>query len=366
MAIGYFEKKDRKIFKLDTPGSSYIIEVADGFVLHAYYGKKLQTPDTDDLTRISEPPFVPSKNERERCSFMDCAPFEYPGHGLGDYRSDAFSVSDPDGHTATLPLYKDYRIYEGKPAIPGLPATFGNEKECTTLELICTDDPNGLEITLLYTVFEDCDAIARSVRVRNTGKYESIKLTKILSSCTEFYGDEYDTIFLHGSWARERIIDRKPLGYGKHYVSSNRGESSHQEHPFLGLLSKSADEDRGDVYGFNFVYSGNFIALAEKTQFDTVRVIMGINPEDFCWNLKAGETFNTPEVISVYSSNGIGEMTRTFHDLYRKHLLRSRFKDLKRPVLINNWEATYFDFNTDKLVSIAKEASKLGIEMLNG
>ena len=157
------------------------------------------------------------------------------------------------------------------------------------MEITAEDSANGLEIILSYSVFEDVDAIARSVRVRNTGKYQNIKLTKVLSASYEFYGDDYDTIFMHGTWARERNIDREHLGYGKHYVSSTRGESSHQEHPFIALLSSDANEDYGDVYGFSFVYSGNFIAQAERSQFDNVRVTMGISPIDFCWNLKAGE-----------------------------------------------------------------------------
>ncbi|MCR5330095.1 MAG: alpha-galactosidase, partial [Lachnospiraceae bacterium] len=355
------------LFKLDTPNSTYMFRTADtdGFILHMYYGRRLSGTQVDDLCRIDEPPFLPSQNERERCSFMDCAPFEYPGHGLGDYRDDAFSVINKDGYFATSLSCRSHRIIKGKPGLKGLPATFGSEDECTTLEITAADDANGLEIILYYSVFEDCDALARSVKIRNIGpEGNDIKLTKVLSTCVDFYGGDYDTITLHGSWARERMMDREHLGLGRRSVSSLRGESSHQEHPFIALLDHDANEDHGDVYGFNFVYSGNFIAQAEKSQFDTVRVMIGINPVDFCWNLKPGEEFQAPEVISVYSGEGIGNMSRTFHDLYRKHLIRSKYRDCKRPILINNWEATYFDFDTDKLIAIARQASKLGIEML--
>ena len=387
MGITYFENS--KTFKLDTCNTTYMIKIVDdeGFILHLYYGRRLSDEKTDDLCRIEEHPFVPSKNNRDRGSFMDCAPFEYPGHGLGDYRDDAFSVLNPEGYSATSLNFRSYRILDGKPKLPGLPATFekqasvsvvneelkkepaekeiaGNKSTCSTLEIIGEDRANGLEITLSYSVFEDVDAIARSVRIKNIGKYENIKLTKVLSASYEFYGDDYDTLFLHGTWARERNIDREHLGYGKHYVSSFRGESSHQEHPFLALMSRDANDTNGDVYGFSFVYSGNFITQAERSQFDSVRVLMGINPVDFCWNLGKGEEFCTPEVISVYSWEGTGRMSRTFHDLYRNHLIRSPYKDMKRPILINNWEATYFNFDTDKLIAIAKEASKLGIELL--
>ena len=376
MPITYLDKT--KTFKLDTPNTTYMFRIVDdeGFILHLYYGRRLTDENIDDLARIEEPPFVPSKNNRDRGSFMDCAPFEYPGHGLGDYRDDAFSVINEEGYSATSINYKSYKILPGKPKLPGLPATFANTNKnieqssdkqnsiCNTLEITAEDSANGLEIILSYSVFEDVDAIARSVRVRNTGKYQNIKLTKVLSASYEFYGDDYDTIFMHGTWARERNIDREHLGYGKHYVSSTRGESSHQEHPFIALLSSDANEDYGDVYGFSFVYSGNFIAQAERSQFDNVRVTMGISPVDFCWNLKAGEEFCTPEVISVYSDAGLGKMSRNFHDLYRNHLIRSPYKDMKRPILINNWEATYFNFDTEKLISIAQKASQLGIELL--
>ena len=256
MGITYKSYEDgcRIIFKLDTPNTTYMFQTvdSDGFLLHIYYGRRLRLTDIDDLSRIYQHPFLPSENERERASFMDCAPFEYPGHGLGDYRDDAFAVLNENGHSVTSFSYSNHRIYKGKPRLEGMPATFGTEEECETVEIIGTDIVNGLEITLFYTVFNDVDAIAKSVNIRNTGKFENIKLTKVLSSCVEFYGDEYDTIFLHGSWARERIIDRKPLGYGRHCVSSLRGESSHQEHPFIGLVSRNADEDSGDVYGCNF------------------------------------------------------------------------------------------------------------------
>ena len=364
MSITYYDRE--RIFKLDTPNSTYMIEMVDkeGFMLHMYYGRRLSDYRTDDLTRTGFGQAVPSNNERERCSFNDCMPFEYPTHGLGDFRDDAFKVLNPDGHTATTLEYRSYRIFKGKPALKGLPATFGNEDECTTLEITAYDPINGLEVVLVYSVFEDLDAITRSVRIKNTGKFDNVKLTKVLSTSVEFEDADYDTIFLHGSWGRERTIDRNTLGYGKHYVSSKRGESSHQEHPFIALLDSTATEDTGEVWGFNFVYSGNFIAQTEKSQFKTVRVMMGINPEDFCWNLHSGEEFVAPEVVMVYSAEGIGGMSRTFHDLYRKHLIRSRYRNCRRPILINNWEATYFNFDTDKLISIAKQASELGIEML--
>ena len=363
MGIEYIE--EHKVFKLDGKTCTYMIGIVDveGFIGHIYYGKKIKDKNLFYLLRTQEAPYVPSENNRDRLSFMDSVPMEYSTHGIGDFRESCLSVENKNGAAACKLLYKSHSIYKGKESMEGLPASFGNEEDCTTLELACTDKELDIDVTLFYTVFEDTDVITRSVKVKNNSK-NNLFLTKILSMCCDFDGMNYDVITMHGSWARERHIQRRRIGYGKYSTSSLRGESSHQDHPFIALLSSNANQDIGDVYGFNFVYSGNFIAQAEGTQFDTTRVVMGIHPENFKWKLRPEETFTAPEVVMVYSDEGIGKMTRTYHDFYRNHLIRSKYKDTKRPILINNWEATYFDFNTDKLLSIARDASKLGIEML--
>lgn len=363
MSIKFFE--DDKIFKLDAKDTSYIIAIVDEeqFIGHVYYGKKIIDENVNYLLRLEESPYVPSKNNRDRVSFYDSFPMEYSTHGIGDFRETALAIKDQNGNTACKLKYCSHKIYEGKKALKDLPATFGKNNECTSLEITCLDEEVNLEVTLIYTVFENLDVITRSVRVKNIGK-EDVFLTKVLSMCIDFDGINYDMISLHGSWARERHILRKKVTYGTQTVSSVRGESSHQDNPFIALLDSSATQDFGEVYGFNFVYSGNFLAQVEGCQFDTTRVLMGINPSDFEWKLEYNEEFVAPEVVMVYSNEGIGKMTRTFHDLYRNHLIRGNFKDKKRPILINNWEATYFDFDTDKLLAIAKEASKVGIEML--
>ncbi|HEX3021205.1 MAG TPA: alpha-galactosidase [Lachnospiraceae bacterium] len=363
MGIQFYEKE--RVFKLDTPKSSYMIGIVDeeNFVGHMYYGRKLNDHQVAYLMRTNEAPFVPSTNNRDRTSFYDCFPMEYPGHGLGDYREDCINIESVQGHRACGFFYQSHRIYQGKPRLQGLPATFGTEQDCSTLELVCIDPNLNVELILLYSVFEDVDAIIRSVRVKNLSKHE-VTIRKILSANLDIENQDFELITLHGSWARERHIQRLPLGYGKHGVSSVRGESSHQNHPFLAMAAKKTTEDVGEVYGMHFVYSGNFIAQAELTQFDTVRAVMGIHPCDFSWRLKEGEEFIAPEVALVYSYEGIGGMTRNYHDLYRNHLIRGKYKDRKRPILINNWEATYFDFDTDKLLAIAKQASSFGIEML--
>ncbi len=363
MMITYNEKQ--RVFQLDTPNTTYMIGIVDeeNFIGHIYYGRKLKNADASYLMRTDEPPFVPSKNNRERCSFYDCFPFEYPTAGLGDYREGCIGVRTAAGHAGAMLSYVSHEIVAGKPELEGLPATFGTEEDCTTLRLLCEDKYVGMQVELLYTVFRDTDAITRSVRVTNVGT-EHFYLTKVYSACIDMDNRDYDMVSLHGSWARERHIQRKTLGYGIQNVSSFRGESSHQDHPFLALADKNATQENGEIYAMNFVYSGNFRAQAEVTQFDYVRMTMGIHPENFCWKLESGGHFQAPEVVMVYTDKGFDAMTAAFHRLYKKHLIRSAYKDKKRPILINNWEATYFDFNTEKLLSIAQEASKLGIEML--
>lgn len=363
MGIQYDEKN--RIFKLDTPNSSYMLGIVDeeGFVGHVYYGKRLNSTDVGYLMRTGEAPFVPSVNDRDRVSFLDCFPMEYPTAGLGDFREPCIEVRTESGNVGLQLCYVNHKIYQGKPQLERLPATFGETEDCTTLELLCEDKILKLQVTLVYTAFEKLDVITRSVRVRNENA-DAVHLTKVLSACVDMDNKDFEMISLHGSWARERHIQRRKIGYGKQSVSSMRGESSHQDHPFMALVTGNTTQDAGEAYGFHFVYSGNFIAQAELNQFDMVRAVMGIHSHDFAWKLTQGEEFTAPEVVMVYSAEGIGHMSRTLHDLYRNHLIRGAFKDRKRPILINNWEATYFDFDTDKLLAIAREAAKNGIEML--
>lgn len=362
MGIAY--NAQTKTFKLDAKDTSYIIAVVDKeqFLGHVYFGKKIQNENVNYLMRLDEPPFVPSKNNRDRMSFLDSFSTEYPTSGLGDFREACLEVNTTKGYSVCGISYVSHKIYNGKPKLKGLPATYGTESQCTTLEIACIDKHLNLEVVLIYTVFENLDVITRSARIKNCSK-ESIQLTRALSCCIDFDTTDLDMITLNGSWARERHITRRPVCLGKQGISSIRGESSHQDNPFIAVMDRNAAEDNGEVYGFNFVYSGNFVAQVEGCQFDTTRVVMGINPVNFSWKLDENEELILPEVVMVYSSEGLGKMSRTFHDLYRNHLIRGEYKDKQRPILINNWEATYFDFNTEKLISIAKEASKLGIEM---
>ncbi len=350
------------VFKLDTQSASYVMGLADGRYLgHIYYGKKLKSTDLSDLLRIGENPFVPSENARDKASFLDCYPMEFSFGGTGDFRESCIEVLNEQGQAGLELTFEGYRIYKGKDALEGLPATWGGDSE--TLEITLSDAPTGFKVLLSYSVFADSDAVVRSAKAVN-GSAQTVYLNRMLSACLEMDEEAFEILSLHGSWARERKIQRQPLGYGSIVTESIRGISSHQDHPFLAAVSADCTQTAGEVYAMHFVYSGNFLAKAQKTAADTLRMVMGIHPKQFCWKLEPGQVFQAPETVLVYSGEGLDHMTHTFHDLYRNHLIRGSYKDKERPVLINNWEATYFDFDTDKLLSIAREAAALGIEML--
>lgn len=361
MGISY--NVTERVFHLDTPHSSYMIGIVDeeGLLGHVYYGRRVADDNMQYLMRIFESPYVPTRNNRDRVSIFDALPVEYPGHGVGDFRESCLRLETEEGYNACALVYDSHRIYKGKSALPGLPATFGGEDQCQTLELVAKDPVLGLTVRLFYSVFEGIDAVCRSARIENTtGK--ALHLTAVLSACLDLDNRDFDRISLHGNWSAERMINRTKLGMGREGARSLRGITSAQEQPFLALAEHTATQEQGEVYAMNLIYSGNFLAQAELGQFGQVRMVMGINPTDFCWNLAPGESFQTPEAVLVYSDRGLGAMTRTFHDLYRQHLIRGQEK--YRPSLVNNWEATYFNFNTEKLIDIARDAAAAGIEML--
>ncbi len=363
MAIRYDEHN--RSFQLDTQTASYVIGIVDaeGFVGHTYFGKKLGEDDVAYLMRTGEHPFTPETNARDRLSFLDCFPMEYPCGGVGDFRQSALVVRNSTGHRAVQLTFDGYRIFKGKKPLEGLPATWGSEEDTETLELTLSDNVLGLKALLSYSIFAGIDAVVRSVKLTNEGD-QPLYIERVMSASMDMDNREYDKILMHGSWARERRIDRTPVNYGTQGMSSLRGEEGHQNHPFMALLDKHATEDAGDVYGINLIYSGNFLTQADRSQFDSVRLMTGINPEGFCWKLNPGESFQAPEAVLVYSAEGLNGMSHAFHDLYRQHLIRGEYRDRKRPILINNWEATYFNFDTEKLLDIARQASQLGIEML--
>lgn len=291
-------------------------------------------------------------------------PQEYPSSQCGDFREPAYEVLTPDGASMSSLRYKSYKIVNGKPKLAGLPATYvQSDQEARTLYVELEDEAVGLVVTLIYSVFEKYNVISRSVKFCNKSN-KKIRLNRALSCSVDFNSSDYKLLHLAGAWARERSIVIEELNPGIKSIQSKRGASSHQCNPFIALLDKNADEDHGQIFGFSFVYSGNFLAQVEVDQFDALRVQMGINPYGFSWLLEVGEEFQSPEVVMVYSCDGLGGMYRTYHDLYRENLCRGVYKKKTRPVLANSWEAMYFDFNSDDIVNFAKSASTLGIELV--
>ncbi|MDR1537283.1 MAG: alpha-galactosidase [Clostridiales bacterium] len=332
-----------------------------GYLAHVYAGRALPDNDLSHLLMLDELPQW-GEGARDQLKWIDSIPLEYPASGIGDFREPCLQVLDAAGQSACDIRYKSHVIKKGKPSLPGLPATFALDDEAQTLEILCEDAHLGLEIVLRFTAFEELSVIAKSVDVKSMKA--PVTLWRILSSCLDLDNSDYDLITLTGAWGRERRPNRHALHAGKQSVDSIRGESSHQCNPFIALAEHAATEDFGEAFGFSFVYSGNFIATAEVAPTGGTRILMGINPYDFSRLLEPGESFAAPEVLIGFSSEGLGGLSRTYHDLMRKHLLRGRYKDKRRPVLINNWEGTYFDFDEEKLLAIARESSKLGIEML--
>lgn len=362
--MGIYFEQDKNLFKLDTDHTSYVIGISEeGYLGHIYYGRKLKNAGGEYLLRREEYPFTPATNKREKCAFLDRFPMEYPTGGIGDYRESCLNIKNQQGCIGAELFYTGYEIIKGKPKLEGLPASFGTESEVETLKILCTDPVLGLEAEFMYSVFYKEDVLTRSVKLSNCGQ-ETLYIDKVYSACLDMDNQDFEMISLHGAWGRERHLQRGSVRYGKQLVSSQKGKTSHQEHPFLALVTPDTTQEHGEVYAMNFVYSGNFIAQAERSQFDQIRMVMGIHPEGFCWKLEPGQAFWAPETVMVYSGEGLGKMTRSFHDFYREHLIRSPYKYQKRPILINNWEATYFDFDSNKLLDIAREAKKCGIEML--
>lgn len=368
MNIQFLEKE--RIFKIDTEHASYVMAVMDDekFLEHVYFGRRLGDSDLRYLLRYMENPFLPSVNRGERGKVLACMKHELPGELTGDHRDGAVTIRTKAGHTALQPYYVSHRIFRGKEPLEGLPAAFGDEENAMSLEITLEDPVLQVRFLLTYSVFSDSDAVMRSMRVINDSA-EPVRLEKALSlsldmDCADRNQKPYRLLTLDGMWVRERHMNFREIGYGFQGVCSNRGETSHHEQAFLGLVSPAATQDEGEVYGFHLVYSGNFRAQVERDAYDVLRVTLGINPDRFAFTLRPGESFQAPEGVMVFSHQGFNGMTHVFHDLYRNHLIRGVWKDQKRPVLINNWEATYFDFDETRLLDIAREAKKRGIEML--
>lgn len=363
MAILY--DQELRLFHLQSKNTSYAFQILkQGYPAHLYWGKKVRGLQLDRLLQIQgRASFSPNPDQNQLDLSLDALPQEYPSYGATDFRSPAYQVKLPNGSTILELTYHSHEIFSGKKKLDGLPAVYvESDSEAQTLELTLKDDLTGLTAVLSYTVFEEHDAITRSVKFINNGEM-TLDLHRALSMSVDFVHDRFEMLQLSGAWARERYVHKRKLEPGMQSVESRRGSSSHMQNPFLALLSEGATEDHGDVYGVNLVYSGSFIAGVEVDQYHSSRLFIGINPFDFNWKLEAGAQFQTPEAVMVFSPDGLGGMSRAYHELYRTRLTRGEFRDKARPILVNNWEATYFNFNADKIEAIATAGKELGIEM---
>lgn len=357
---------DSHTFLLHAGATTYAMMVLpQGYLTHLYWGPRLATQDLDFVLQFRDRAFSPNPSDSKEFS-LDTIPLEYPVYGNTDFRSPALEILQPEDGSRIVDLrFKDHRILAGKPVLAGLPATWVEDQtQAETLIIGLEDAKLHLRVELLYGVFTNHPAIARSVRLVHRGG-SPLLVRRALSCSVDFSSEHAEREFLHlfGAHIRERDVCRTPLRPGTQSIESRRGSSSHQHNPFFALAEKGADEDQGTIYAFNLVYSGNFLGLAECDADYGCRAQLGINAFDFSWKLEPGSEFQTPEAVLIFSAEGLGGMSRAYHRLYRRHLCRGEWRDRPRPIVINNWEATYFNFDADKLERIATAAADLGIEL---
>lgn len=361
-------------FHLTAGDSSYIFSVFHGFLIHHYCGPKVSDDDVEYLmVQVHHDSTVPHPADVEYDWYScDIAPFECPGNGTGDYRPSAVAVrlAEADnafsGTTATEVRYVSHEIVKGKPKVDMQPAVYAEDDEADTLIVTCKDPATDVKFIFYYTAMRDYPVICRRMVIENTTKTaQPLDVLRSYSACLDFANIEPQAELVHlwGTWGRERYIERTPLMHGSMSLSSTRGASSHYHNPFAALVTKETTEENGMAIGMSLVYSGNFDITCNVDAFGMTRLMAGINPVDFTWRLEHGESFVTPETVIAISNEGLGKMSRTYHKLYRTHLCRGEWKDKERPILVNNWEATYFDFTDEKLLEIAKIAAECGIEM---
>ena len=363
MSIVFHEKN--RTFHLFNDKISYIMAVLpNGQMGQLYFGKRIhQREDYSYLLEMMARPMGSYVFENDRTLSLEHVKQEYGVNGSTNYRCPAVEILQENGSRISDFCYKSHTVSGGKPKLKGLPATYTeSDSEAETLTLVLEDKVTGIELELLYTLFAGSGIIARSARFLNCGK-KPVHLLKAMSLCMDLPDHDYDWIQFSGAWARERYPKKRRLETGIQSVGSMRGHSSHEHNPFVILKRPTADEFQGEVIGFSLIYSGNFLAQAEVDTHDTTRVLLGINPEWFDWKLEPGEEFQTPEAVMVYTDRGMNDMSQTFHRLFQKRLARGYWRDRERPILINNWEATYFDFTEERIVEIAKKAKEQGIEL---
>ena len=363
MAITFNETT--RIFTLTTAHTTYQMQAdAQGYLLHLYYGART-AGEMDYLLNYGDRGFSGNPNSAgsDRTYSLDALPQEYPSLGTGDFRNYALNIENADGSQCCNPVYITYEIVAGKYTLKGLPFVRAEENEAETLKIILEDPVTKVELHLLYGVLEKEDIITRSVIIKNAGK-APVTVKKAQSACLDFLHGDYDLIKFYGRHAMERNMERMPVSHESTRIGSRRGTSSHQYNPGVILAGKNTNEDSGSCYGMLFVYSGNFLVEAEKDQYDQTRIQMGLTDELFAYPLEAGAEFTAPEVILSYTNKGLSRLSQQYHHCIMNHICQGKYVHANRPVLINSWEAAYFDFTGDTIVELAKEAKELGIDMV--
>ena len=358
--------RDSREFHIYNEEISYIFGILkNGQPGQIYYGPRIR--DRESFQHLLEYPLrdmAPCVYEGDATFSMEYMKQEYPSYGHGDMREPAYSITQTDGSRITEFVYEDHAIFPGKKPLPGLPAVYTEaDSEAETLEVYLRDPVMNTRMILSYTIWTGLPVIIRNVKFVHEGE-EPIVLNRAMSLSVDLPGDDYEMMTLTGAWARERYVKVAPLHQGVQAVYSMRGHSSHQFNPFFALKRPDANEDQGEVIGVSLVYSGNFLGEVCVDTFQVSRMMMGIHPEGFDWTLKQGEEFQTPEAVMVYSNQGLGKMSRVFHQLYRTRLARGYWRDRVRPVVINNWEATFMNFTEEKIMNFARTAQKVGVEMM--
>ena len=357
--------KEQQVFHLCNNQISYLIEVEEhGYLAHLYFGKKINHYSGHYQYVRDMRSFGPYPEAADHDTFsLDTVMLEYPGYGFGDFREPAYNFKLKDGSRITDFRYDSFEIVQGKCAIEGLPHLYTNQAtEAETLIITLKDDVAQLCLKLNYTIYQDYATVIRSTTLINDSA-ETVEINQLASQSLDFPNRSFELIHLNGAWGRERQLTREKIEIGTKVLDSKRGSSSHHQNPFVTLVEPTTTEFQGEAYGFCLVYSGNHQTVIEKDNYSQTRVVMGMNPFNFAWQLPAGESFHSPEVVNVYSNQGLNQMSKTYHDLFNHHLIRGEHQLKERPVLINNWEATYFDFDDAKIHGIVDEAQALGIEM---
>ena len=357
--------EEHKLFHLQTAKTSYIFKIVEnGNAGQLYYGPQIPVKkDYPNLASREEHDCTNTLTVDQSDFQLELIKQEYAGLGKGDYRYPAYQITYPNGSRTSEFEYTGYEVADGKERLKNMPSAFDDQgDDSQTLTVTFKDELANLVLQLHYTVFEKEDVIVRSATFINHGQ-EAVTLDRALSLQLDLPDHDYDMLQFSGSWARERHLIRTPLRSGIQSIGSLRVASSHQQNPFFALARPHTDNHQGAAFGFNFIYSGNFIDSVEVDQFDTTRVLVGINPDDFGWKLANGESFQTPEAVMTYTSDGLNQMSQQLGAFYQDHLINQHFAHQDRPILINNWEATFMDFNEAKLMKIVDQADKLGIEM---